>query len=290
MKNSLIVFLRAAVAAVLISLSFVSHAGAGPANVIDLDSGEKVRLLSAGPNSSVGESFVFVVRTRGALEELGRIVALPEGASDTDFNKAAIVAAFSGTKPTGGFSVGIGMIDGELTIAEESPGSDDIVTQALSQPYAIAVVDVEEEDSLFVNVPESWAGRLETYSIRSGRLNITGGFIGIDKTVALAGTVKVMRFGGLATFQFEHLESADGERKLAETVSGHRSGEGWIAERMEAGKFVERPHPPLRFFAALAGDSLDLKFEPGKRDYVVNDGYEASGELTAKRVVRLRCK
>ena len=183
------------------------------------------------------------------------------------------------------------MVDGDLRIAEESPGPEDVVTQALTSPYAIAVVDVEEEDSLFVSFPENWEGRFETYSIGSGRLNVTGGFIGTDKTVALTGTVKVITFGeGLATFQFEHLESVDGERKLAETVSGRRSGEGWIVERMEAGNFVERPHPPLRLFARLTGDTLEIKLEPGKRDYVVNDGYEASGELTAKRVVRLRCK
>ena len=94
MKKSLASLWKAASAAVFISFLFIAPAGAGPANGIVREPGERVRVLAAGSDSGIEEPFVFVARTRAALEALGGIVQLPEGASDTDFNKAAIVAAF----------------------------------------------------------------------------------------------------------------------------------------------------------------------------------------------------
>jgi hypothetical protein len=239
--------------------------------------------LASGSQSEVREPFVFVARSGEALDKLSELVRLPDIAFGTDFTKAAVVAAFAGEKPTGGFSVEISAKDGNAAVSEKAPPADAMVTEVITTPFAVAVVPVEEEESLKVDVPGLWKESAETYTIMSGFFSVSGGFAPSDRTIVVAGVIDVMRHGDLVTFLLIDATSADMRRELLETVSAAYSGSVWIADRMEAGSFLERPHPPLRIKATFEGNWLKMTFEPGKRAYVVNDGYIAKGEIAAKR-------
>ncbi len=247
------------------------------------DRGQQTLVLASGSQSEVSGHFVFVARTSAALDKLSQLVRLPDVAFGTDFKKSAIVAAFAGTKPTGGYSVEIEAKDGTAKVSEVAPPEDAMVTEALTTPYSVAVVPVEEEESLVVKVPALWEEGAENYPILSGFFSVSGGFVATEQTFVVTGSVKVMRHGDLVTFLSIIAASTDQRRELTETVSAVKSDAVWIADRMEAGNFLERPHPPLRIKATFEGNWLKMAFEPGKRDYVVNDGYTAKGEIAAKR-------
>lgn len=91
----------------------------------------------------------------GSREEKGNLVIHSEaeltsnidtaGLLGIDFAHEMAVAVFSGTKPTGGYSVEITKIietDTEIvvTAVETSPGADCIVTQAFTSPYSIVKI------------------------------------------------------------------------------------------------------------------------------------------------------
>lgn len=91
----------------------------------------------------------------GTREEKGNLVIHSEaeltsnidtaGLLGIDFSKEMAIAVFSGTKPTGGYSVEITKVvetDTEIvvTAVETSPGESCVVTQALTSPYSIVKI------------------------------------------------------------------------------------------------------------------------------------------------------
>jgi hypothetical protein len=63
-----------------------------------------------------------------------------------DAGEGLYVSAHAGERPTGGYRVSLsGMAAGKVRVTIREPGSEDIVTQALTQPYAVAVVRYESE-------------------------------------------------------------------------------------------------------------------------------------------------
>ena len=61
---------------------------------------------------------------------------------DVDFRRETIVAAFAGTKPSGGYGIGIERVtlegnDVYLDLNETEPAADTITTQALTSPWVM---------------------------------------------------------------------------------------------------------------------------------------------------------
>jgi hypothetical protein len=83
----------------------------------------------------------------------GRVVPTPEPPK-VDFREHMVVAAFMGTKPTGGYAVRITRVaqNGKLIVSvrEQSPGPGDMVTMALTSPYHVVVVPRSEKPVEFV--------------------------------------------------------------------------------------------------------------------------------------------
>ena len=77
----------------------------------------------------------------------------------SDVGRGTYLAAYWGEKPTGGYSLGVksARLEGDrvtVRLALEEPPPDAIVTQALTYPYAVAVVrglDPDGKDFLFVD-------------------------------------------------------------------------------------------------------------------------------------------
>lgn len=100
---------------------------------------EKVQLeqISSGTDG-LKRPQVVVARSAGALSEV-------TGIEIPDSGKGTYLAAFWGEKPTGGFTVdflGVRRVEDrlEIRLALRKPPPDAVVTQALTYPYAAAVI------------------------------------------------------------------------------------------------------------------------------------------------------
>lgn len=244
--------------------------------------GDEIKTLAEGGDGKIETPFMFVARTPETYRQLREMAEGLPPAAGLDFNKTAVIAAFAGVKKTGGYTIGIDRTDGKLTVRVNPPPPDAIVTQALTRPFRVATVPVGEEDGFAVELSENWTNAARTYRITSGEFTYSGGFAGRTVKFEPEGKIHVLTSGDHLTLIFE-LTDRDGQsgRKLDEIASGTlRDGKAAL-ERVEAGDFIERPHPPLVVSGTVSADNLALAFEPGKRDYVVNDGFEGRGKLTA---------
>lgn len=94
------------------------------------------------------EPLAVIAPSRRALEEaLGGAVpgGLPEGRGAPGEREAVYLAVFWGRKPSGGYSVEVAsarLEDGKLVVCLElrAPRPGEIVTQALTYPYAVAEI------------------------------------------------------------------------------------------------------------------------------------------------------
>jgi hypothetical protein len=255
----------------------------GTGMVVNLKEGET---LAEGTDSKFRKPFVFVARTP---EDYGRLKGLVDGFSSDlviDFKKQAVIAAFAGMKNTGGYSIQIAELNGRTDIVLKSPPKDAMVTQAITYPYKVAVLNVQEEDSLNVAVSDDFQNEMTTYTVSSGSFEFEGGFINRQTKFDVAGTVGVMKHEELATFLYQLKGTGDEKgRFLFEMASGKLSADNSAdIKRLEAGDFIDKPHPPLKVLISFEGNKLSMKFEPGKRDYVVNDGFVGRGSLTAVKM------
>jgi len=107
-------------------------------------------VLASGTQAAGGESPTFAVATSQAeLEALWRqaygSLTDPPPVPEVDFRGSSVVAAFLGTKPTGGYSVDVGDVyleDGEVYVDLEvtEPGPGTLTTQALTHPWVMIEV------------------------------------------------------------------------------------------------------------------------------------------------------
>ncbi len=99
----------------------------------------RVERISAGaPGEGPEEPRVIVAPSATALSEA-------IGASVSDSGEGTYLAAYWGEKPTGGYSLAVesARLEGDrvtVRLALKEPPRDAIVTQALTYPYAVAVV------------------------------------------------------------------------------------------------------------------------------------------------------
>lgn len=104
------------------------------------------KTLDRGGQSGIEESREAVVRTAAEWSALWTTHGAGRPRPQVDFTKSMVVGVFAGTRPTGGHSVDITKIerDGDglaVTWRERKPGASDIVTQVITMPYHIVVVD-----------------------------------------------------------------------------------------------------------------------------------------------------
>ncbi len=241
----------------------------------------KIEMLAEGADSIVTMPFVFVARTPETFSQLKKLVKnLPS--EKIDFNKTAIVAAFAGTKNTGGYSLDIEENAGKISVNLVAPPKDAFVTQVLTTPYAVALVDIEHGNSLNLDLSANFSGAMKKYRVTSGQFGFSGGIAGRQKKFDADGTIGVLNFGKYFTVVF-NLGGKAGEngRKLNETVSGALNGKKLSLPRVEAGDFIDRPHRFLIADGIFSKEKLSLQFKSGEPEYVVSDGFEGSGKIEA---------
>src|SRR5918993_247540 len=222
--------------------------------------GEAMKVLAAGQYGKVEEPFLVVAREAKVYGELHALAeGLPELGADF-FGKHAVVAAFAGTRNSGGYGVEIRRgADRRLVVEETTPPKGAMTTMALTQPFKVVAVEVGEEES--VEFAFGGARRSSTqwrpYAVTSGEFTTGGGFAGRYEKLMLAGTLRVARLGKLVTVLFELKgEGGTKERALRGAASGvegtvagiktPRTTEAFEIPHLDAGTLVDQPRPPLR--------------------------------------------
>ena len=103
-----------------------------------------LKILSEGAYSSVETPRILIARSAKDYLKLQSLVENLPAASEINFRKTAVVAAFAGTKNTGGYSVKIIRVGGVIKIQIAAPPKDAMTTDALTQPFAVALDPVAE--------------------------------------------------------------------------------------------------------------------------------------------------
>lgn len=238
----------------------------------------EVKVLAEGSYGRAEQPFLFVARDGETYAQLKNMIENLPSASEIDFAKRAVVAAFAGTKNTGGYSVEIKKSGEKISISVNSPPPGAMVTEALTMPYKI--VAVEAGNSLNLDASENWEKTAQTYKVSSGDFEYSGGIAGRRKAFAAEGAIEVYQMGELVTLDFNLAGKGENKAmKLTDTASGILKGDKLELARLDAGSFSEGPKPPLKVSGAISGGKLNLNFEP--LPSMVADGFQARGRLEA---------
>ncbi|HEX8638143.1 MAG TPA: protease complex subunit PrcB family protein [Pyrinomonadaceae bacterium] len=239
-----------------------------------------VKTLAEGSYGKIEQPFLFVVRSAETYRQLKTVVEDLPSATGIDYENQAIVAAFAGTRSTGGYSVEIKKSGEKVSLAVNNPPADAIVTEALTMPYQIAAVPVETENDLNLEISDDWKKAARVYKLSSGEFEYSGGIGGRMKRFSAEGTIEVWQFGDLATLKFNLTGANENKNmRLAETASGSVQNGEIVMARLDAGSFSEGPKPPLKVSGKISGGRLSLTFEPLPTN--IRDGFAARGKLEA---------
>lgn len=238
----------------------------------------EIKTLAEGSYGKIEQPFLYVVRSAETYRQMQSVITELPSSSGIDFNKQAIIAAFAGTKNSGGYSVEIKSAGDKVSISVVNPPPGAIVTEALTMPYKVAIVPIETENSLNLDVSADWRNVQRTYRLNSGEFESSGGFAGRLNKFSAVGTIDVWQFGELVTFDF-NLSGADANMKLTEMASGIIQNGKINVARLDAGSFSQGPKPPLKATGTISGNNLSMIFEPLPTN--IRDGFQVNGNLEA---------
>ncbi len=150
MRDTLIIGAAILVAIALGAWLMFGDTASAPESVVPVTEGPVAfSVLEEGTQASPeAERKNYRIRTQEELEELWPMVE--EGAAPTvDFTKSEVLAAFDGTRPSGGYGIRVASIDDmanarRIIIVHTSPGEGCITTDALTSPFTIVVVPKTE--------------------------------------------------------------------------------------------------------------------------------------------------
>ncbi|MGI8467182.1 MAG: protease complex subunit PrcB family protein [Pyrinomonadaceae bacterium] len=238
------------------------------------------KILLEGSQSKVEIPFIFVARDAETYAEMRALVEGLQASSTIDFSKTAVVAAFAGTRNTGGWSVAIRKVSDKTIIDMNAPPKGAMTAQIITYPFQIALVPVDENQALNLEMTATWTNNLKTYRVTKCDFEFSGGIAGRGKKFGAEGTIGVLTFGDHLTYIFNLSgKGSESRRKLAETVSGVLKDGMVVFERLDAGNFADAPRPALKVSGTAADKKLALDFESLPPN--VADGFMARGKLEA---------
>ena len=254
-----------------------------PKSPLEVPAPPDFEILVEGSNSKVETSFVFIARDAETYALMRGLVEGLPSSTTIDFTKSAVVAAFAGTRNTGGWSVRIRKAVDKIVVDIVEPRKDAIVTQALTTPFQVTVVPVKEDKALPLSVSATWSNKMKTYRVSKGKFEYSGGIRGLTKKFDAEGAISVLSHGDYVTYNFNLSgKGSEGSRKLSEMASGFVTGGNIELKRLDAGSFSEMPRPPVRVSGTVSDEKLSLAFEPLPTN--VADGFSARGKLEAIRI------
>lgn len=242
-----------------------------------------IKTLVKGAHSKVETPFVFVARDEKTYAQLQNLVEGLPDVSTIDFSTNAVIAGFAGEKSTGGWTVEIKKTAKGYGLIVQVPGKGMMVTQEITNPFNVAQVPIDSNKSLALDLPINFNSKIQNFRVNKGDFEYTGGIAGRRKQFKADGTIRLLTSGDYVSVWFDLKgKGADQTRKLSAIASGTFKNGNLEIERLDAGNFVEMPHPPFLVKGMLKDKTLSLNFEPLPTN--VADGYEGRGSLEAVRI------
>ncbi len=260
-----------------------------------------LKVLAEGFHSAITNPFFSVVRDTETYAELTKLDgSLPK--LDSDFFKShAVIAAYLGTRNTGGYSIEI-FLEGMTTyagqtktepkvlirIAEKTPGKGVMVPQMITSPFKVVSFEVNATDNLIVAPDYTWQKNMRRYRIAGGTFKTSGGFAGTTEQFRLTGDLKILaREGNLATF-FIFLLNADPakkQRSLNDITTGVIDADGHLTiNKLITGSLVDAPNSGLKVSGAFSSGGSKISLVINSLPTMVADGYQGEGTLEAELV------
>jgi hypothetical protein len=225
--------------------------------------GSELKILAEGLYGSLETPFLFVARSAETYVHLQKFVENLPPESEIDFTRTAVVAAFAGTKNTGGYSVTVKKVTDKIRIDVIEPPKDAMTTDALTTPFTISLVPIEEGNSLPLEVSANWKNAMQTYTITSGEFNTSSESASRLKKFNAEGTIGVLIFGDYVTLIFNLSgKGTNKNRRLAETASGIVKANRIDLSRLGTGSFADNPQSRFNVSGTLGDNKLSLFFEP----------------------------
>lgn len=245
----------------------------------------ELKTLAEGSQSSINDPFVAVIRDDATYAKLRKIEPnLPTLEADF-FRLNVVVAAFLGTRNTGGYSVEISRTEnGKIRVAEKAPPKGAMTTQVITSPFKLVSFAPEGSPAVELSVGEIFQQRVHLYRINSGNFSMSGGFAGRTESFQLNGKLQVTRLSDLATIEFVLVSSGGArERSLGGTATGVIKDGLITIERLSHGSLLDPPSGELQ----VSGKFLEknrLSLELVSRPINVPESYSGRGSIEAELV------
>jgi len=249
------------------------------------NSSGELKTLAEGSQSSITDPFVAVIRDDAPYAKLQKMEpSLPQ--LETDFFRLnVVVAAFLGTRNTGGYSVEISRVEnGKIRVAEKAPPKGAMTTQVITSPFKLVSFATEGSTAVELSVGETFHQRAQLYRINSGSFNLSGGFTGSSQSFQLSGKLQVTRLGDLVTIGFAIVSSGSSrERSLRSSATGVTKDGAISIERMTHGSLLDPPSGELKVSGKLP-EKNRLSLELNSQLISVPESYAGAGTIEAELV------
>ena len=263
-----------------------SNSDAGTERGVEKAVNKDLKVLAEGGFSRIADTLLIVARDAETYAVLRADAApnLPELNADF-FKSNAIIAAFLGTRRTGGYAVEISRgVNKVVRISAISPEAGGITAQVISSPYRIVAVPLTGTDAnLSLDVGDAWKSMMRPYRVTDGDFTMSGGIAGRAEKFRFGGELRAMSFGKLATFAFA-LKNTDGAkpRLLNGVLTGIVADDGTIKlAGLDAGSFVDNPRRALSITGRFTDKENNLQLMFATLPSNVADGYGGQGTLKA---------
>lgn len=251
-----------------------------------VDNPVDVKVLAEGSHSAISDPFVAVLRDDETYTKLReKEPALPQLAPDF-FQSNVVVAAFLGTRNTGGYSVAITReANGKIRVTEKAPAKGAMTTQVLTSPYKLVSFASNGAIAAELSVDATLRERAQLYRIGSGTFKLAGGFTGRQETFQLTGKLQLTRLGNLVTIGFAIVSrGSERERSLRGAATGFISKDGdLVINRMSHGSLVDPPSGELKISGKFV-EQNKLTLDVSSIPLNVPESYSGSGTIEAELV------
>ncbi len=257
-----------------------------------------LKVLAEGFHSSVTHPFIAVIRDAVTYAELMKLDNTLPKLDAEFFNSQAVIAAYLGTRNTGGFSVeikwgagssvGLTPVKPSLYIGEKAPAKGVMVPEMITSPFKIVSLEVNPTDNIMVASDYAWQQTMRRYLIASGTFKMSGGFAGTTEQFRLTGDLKILvREANLATFFITvfNPDRAKKQRALTDFTTGVVGADGHLMiNKLAAGSLVDGPNSGLKVSGAFSSGERKLSLVFNSLPSMVADGYQGEGTLEAELV------
>lgn len=245
----------------------------------------ELKTIIEGSHSAIEQPFVAVIRDAETYARLRKVEPnLPKLEPDF-FQLNVVVAAFLGTRNTGGYSVEISRSDkGQIRVAEKAPAKDAMTAQVITSPFKVVSFAPNGSTAADLSVDEIFRQRAELYRVSSGTFSFSGGFTGTTETFQLNGKFQLTRLGDLVTVGFAIVGSGGTrERLLRGSATGFIKDKQLVINRMSHGSFVEPPSGELKINGTFL-EKNKLVLQLVTQPLNVPESYGGGGTLEAELV------